>query len=485
MLCTILRAALTLSLTISACLAQPDCPTPRDFQKQDRDKIVGGRRAVISNWPGQVALRYRRSEGPFYFCGGTLINKDWVLTAAHCVEDMVQGNGDWYLGNNPVEVELGRDNLQLVSPSDVRRIGQVIKHEKYVNASRGDDIALIKLDNSWDGPVAKLSLTSVADPSQAWVTPLMVAGFGVEKEGTDINQYKANDGSKLWAGSATLLEVTLPLTDEVSCKRAYPVAVVGSSQICAGFVEGRKDSCQGDSGGPLVAFDRQGCPYQVGVVSWGAGCANANAYGIYTRVSAYASWIRSHTSDLRAIPLEDINSVTEPSNAAVEAAFDQLVDVLKQASDKVQITVKAGSKVQLGGTSEFTVTSKVPGRTIIVDINAKGEVSQLSPNIYEPSTAIAPDGSITVPKDRSYEFRVVEPVGRSKVVAIVVPERFNMDALNVAKGTKGFVVQAPLSYLQNLIHLIQNASGTKGFKVQPVNAASGFGLASADYEVVK
>jgi hypothetical protein len=351
-----------------------------------------------------------------------------------------------------------------------------------VDASRGDDIALIKLDSPWDGPVAKLSLTSVADPSQASVTPLMVAGFGVEQEGTGLIQYKSNDGSKFWAGSATLLEVTIPLTDESACKRAYPAEVIGSSQICAGFVG--KDSCQGDSGGPLVAFDRQGCPYQVGVVSWGRGCANANAYGVYTRVSAYASWIRNHTSDLRAIPLEDINSLTEPSNSAVEAAFAQLVDVVK-ASDKVQITVKAGSKVQLGGTSEFTVTSKVPGRVIIVDINAKGEVSQLSPNPYEPSTAIAPDGSMTVPKDRSYEFRVVEPVGRSKVVALVVPDSFNMDALNVAKGTKGFVVQAPLSYLQNLIHLIQNASGTKGFKVQPVNPASGFGLAGADYEVVK
>ena len=221
------------------------------------------------------------------------------------------------------------------------------------------------------------------------------------------------------------------------------------------------------------------------MVSWGAGCANANAYGIYTRVSAYASWIRNHTSDLRAIPLEDINSVTEPSNAAVDAAFAQLAEVLKQASDKVQINVKAGPKLHLGGASEFNVTSKVPGRLIIVDINAKGEVSQLSPNVYEPFTAIAPDGSITVPKDRSYEFRVVEPVGRSKVAAIVVPDSFNMDALNVAKGTKGFVVQAPLSYLQNLIHLIQNASGAKGFEVRPVNAASGFGLASADYEIVR
>ena len=244
MFCTILRAALVLTLTVSACFARPDCPTPRDFQKQDRDKIVGGRRAVISNWPGQAALRYRRSEGPFYFCGGTLINKDYVLTAAHCVEDMVQGNGDWYLGKDPVEVELGQDNLQLVSPSNVRRINQVIKHEKYVNASRGDDIALIKLDSSWDGPVAKLSLTSVADPSQAWMTPLMVAGFGVEKEGTDAIQYKSNDGSKLWAGSATLLEVTIPLTDEASCKRAYPAAAVGSGQICAGFIEGRKDSAR-------------------------------------------------------------------------------------------------------------------------------------------------------------------------------------------------------------------------------------------------
>ena len=349
--------------------------------------------------------------------------------------------------------------------------------------SRGDDIALIKLEKPWDGAVAKLSLASVADPSQVWTSPLMVAGFGVEAQGSWVKQFKSNDGIQFQAGSATLLEVTIPLTDEASCKQAYPGAVVSLGQICAGFVEGRKDSCHGDSGGPLVAFDRRGCPYQVGVVSWGAGCASANAYGIYTRISVYAGWIRNHTDDLRSIPIEDINSVTERSNTAVEAASAQLGDVLKHASSQVQITMKAGPKVQVGGTSEFTVKSKIPGRIILVDINAKGEVSQLFPNSYAPSTAIAAETSITVPKDHSYEFQVVEPVGRSKVVALVVPDSFNMNALNTAKGTKGFVVRAPLSYLHNLINLIQNASGAKGFEVQPVNAASGFGLTS--YEVVK
>ena len=487
MFCRALIAAFISTVTAFECSAQPDCSAPRDFERQDRDKVVGGRVATISNWPGQVALRLRLLSGPFYFCGGTLISKDWVLTAAHCIKDkgIVKADDGWYSGHDLVEIELGQDNLQHVSSADVRGISDIIMHEDYVEAGRGDDVALIQLDKPWDGAVAKLSLDSAADPSLAWVTPLMVAGFGVEEQSSQARQFAASDGTKFQAGSATLLETIVPLADEASCHAAYPAAVVGAGQICAGFVQGLKDACYGDSGGPLVAFDRRGCPYQVGVVSWGAGCARENAYSVYTRVSTYASWIRNHITEVKSIQPDDINKVTGDTNPVVEAAFAQLSAVLHQAGGNMQIILEAGPKVQVGGTTKFTVRIQIRGRPIVIDINSRGEVSQLFPNSFETSAVLPADTSITIPKDNSYVFRVVEPFGRSKVVALVVPDNFNMEALNVAKATKGIEVQSSLPYLQNLINLIQIGSGAKGLEIQPVTTGSGFGLASLDYEVVK
>ena len=295
------------------------------------DKIVGGRLASIANWPGQVALRINGSSGSTYFCGGTLINPSTVLTAAHCVVGFTQSGTDWYLGDGKVEVVLNHDDLAAITTNDVRNIARVVKHEKYIEASRGDDIALIKLSQPWIGSLSTLSLSSRTDPSKAWITPLMVAGFGVRQDGGILKNFVTSDGRPFRAGSARLFETTVPLTDETSCKKVYAGSTVGAGQICAGYVEGEKDSCQGDSGGPLVAFDRRGCPYQVGVVSWGSGCARTNAFGLYTRVSAYADWIQKHGGEVHAISLEDVHPQTAPTSEAIEAIFSQLAEVLNGA----------------------------------------------------------------------------------------------------------------------------------------------------------
>ena len=474
-----------LCVSITSSFAQADCSKPRNFSRKNGDKIVGGRLALIANWPGQVALRATPPSGtPYYFCGGTLINSSTVLTAAHCVAEFTQSGSEWYRGTGRVEIVLQRDDLTAVKASDVRDIANVVKHESYQAASRGDDIAIIKLSQPWDGTLSELSLSSNADPTKAWVTPLMVAGFGVQEDSGSLRDFVTSEGKPFQAASARLLETTVPLTEEASCKKVYSNATVGSGQICAGFVEGEKDSCQGDSGGPLVAFDRRGCPYQVGVVSWGNGCAQASAYGIYTRVSAYADWIRKHGGETRAIALDDVDAPTAPSNKAVEAVFAQLAEVLTAAKGRPTIQINGGTKVKVGDLAIFSTSSDITGRLILIDINAKGEVVQLLPNQFVKSDVIFPGKAIQVPGDGNFNIRVQEPVGRGKLVAIVVPQNFNMDALNVAKGDKGFVVEAKLSYLQNLIQLIRNAGGAKGFAIEP-SSSSGFGFASVDYEVIR
>ncbi len=77
--------------------------------------------------------------------------------------------------------------------------------------------------------------------------------------------------------------------------------------ICAGYMQGGKDSCQGDSGGPLILEDANGW-FQIGIVSWGNECALANYPGVYTNLANYRNWIEGYTG-----PLLDTNATLSPS----------------------------------------------------------------------------------------------------------------------------------------------------------------------------
>src|SRR5262249_31360511 len=155
-------------------------------------------------------------------------------TAAHCVVDFSRSGADWYRGDGRVEIVLERDDLTLVSDTNVTSIADVVKHEAYTSASQGDDIALIRLSRPWSGSVSRLSLDPHADPSKAWVTPLMVSGFGVQEDGGSLQDFVTADGKAFRAGSARLLETPIPLTDQASCRGVYASAAIGRGQICAG-----------------------------------------------------------------------------------------------------------------------------------------------------------------------------------------------------------------------------------------------------------
>jgi hypothetical protein len=466
------------------------CDQPRNFAA--RDKVVGGRLAILANWPGQVTLRLRGASGPSYVCGGTLITEDAVLTAAHCVAGFSEQGGEWRDTSGRIaEIVFGTDDLKTVDTSHIRAIGKIIPHEAYVSARRGHDIALIRLRSPAGGQVSRLSLALASDPGKAWVTPLMVAGFGAEFDGGKLRTFADKAGSAFYAPTDRLLETVMPLTDAESCKSAYTASTIGDGQICAGFVEGDKDSCQGDSGGPLVAFDRKGCPYQVGVVSWGAGCARPNAYGIYTRVSAYAAWIRGHVGGVRSVALDEVIAPASTTrNELVDAIALQLRDELKGAQT-AQLTMSGGSKLRLGKDGIFTIRTPIAGRPILIDINANGEVAQLFPNQFSDAKQLSAGRDFAVPDSQLYRFPAQEPTGPGKLFALMVPDSFNMGALEKSKGTKGFGVVANLPYLQNLLQLIRNARGVKGFGIEATGStgsagdASGWAFGELDYEITR
>ncbi|XP_023251616.1 serine protease 27-like [Seriola lalandi dorsalis] len=237
-------------------------------------KIVGGQSAAAGTWPWQVNL-HRKGRN---ICGGSLINNQWVLTAAHCLSGA---------NTSDLMIYLGRETQEGPNPNErSRSVSRVIKHPHYDDFTSDNDIALLRLSSTVDftnfiRPVCLAAAGSVFRAgTTCWVT-----GWGTISV---IKPLPANE---------PLQEVDVPVVSNSQCRKAYERANVKitSNMICAGLPEGGKDSCKGDSGGPMVS--KTGSRWvQAGVVSFGIGCAEPNFPGVYARVSEYQTWINSQIS---------------------------------------------------------------------------------------------------------------------------------------------------------------------------------------------
>uniref|UniRef100_A0A6I8QA87 Serine protease 36 n=1 Tax=Xenopus tropicalis TaxID=8364 RepID=A0A6I8QA87_XENTR len=251
--------------------APPSCGSPLVSSR-----IVGGTDAREGAWPWQVSLRYRG----FHICGGSVIGTQWILTAAHCF-------GKSQSPSN-YKVRLGAYRLAQTSPNEITyTVDRIIVNPQYNSSTLFGDIALIRLTSpitytKYILPVCLPSTSnSFTDGMECWVT-----GWGT------ISLYVNLPYPK------TLQEVMTPLINRTRCDQMYhidsPVSasseIIPSDQICSGYSDGGKDSCKGDSGGALVC-KIQGVWYQIGIVSWGVGCALPNRPGVYTLVPAYQSCV--------------------------------------------------------------------------------------------------------------------------------------------------------------------------------------------------
>ncbi|XP_078510239.1 trypsin-like [Lissotriton helveticus] len=216
---------------------------------EDDDKIIGG-------YPCHLTYQASLNIG-YHFCGGSLINSEWVVSAAHCSQ-------------RNIVVVLGEYNLAInEGTEEYIAAADVVSHPDYNPYYLDNDIMLIKLSRpvTFTPSIQPIPLPTGCPEAG---TMCLISGWG----NTGVNY------------PDELQCVMAPILTHEVCQICYPGDIT-ENMICVGYLEGGKDSCQGDSGGPVV------CNGELhGVVSWGIGCALPTFPGVYTKVCNYVRWIQ-------------------------------------------------------------------------------------------------------------------------------------------------------------------------------------------------
>ncbi|XP_034101912.1 trypsin-1 [Drosophila albomicans] len=253
--------------------AKRECPACGCGNINTRHRIVGGQETEVHEYPWMAMLMW---FGSFY-CGASLVNDQYAVTAAHCV------NGFYH---RLITVRLLEHNRQDSNVKIVdRRVSRVLVHPNYSTVNFDSDIALIRFNE----PVRlgiDMHPVCLPTPTETYAgQTAVVTGWGALSEGGPV--------------SDTLQEVEVPVLSQQECRDSnYGSSKITDNMICAGYVEeGGKDSCQGDSGGPMHVISGEQTYQLAGIVSWGEGCAKPGSPGVYTRVSNFNEWIRANTRD--------------------------------------------------------------------------------------------------------------------------------------------------------------------------------------------
>jgi len=308
-------------------------------------RIVGGETSDSGEWPAIVSLKGKYTSK--HFCGGTLIAQQWVLTAAHCVFDYQ----DLLVSSSDITATVGEYNLKSIPATPSTKIEQIFTHPDYDSITQANDIALLKLST----PLAKETVTMLDLQSTlesiALQHPVTALGWG--------STVATADG--LPASYPDILrEVEVRLFTDQECTESLGKNYT-KEMICAGVPEGGKDACQGDSGGPLMVMSNGG-GQQIGIVSWGVGCASPEAPGVYTRLALYSDWINSISKTMSittsteflfiAIGNSDSKQITVDNNSDSDASFTYEIE----GSEYFSFNAAACEIIAANSTCQFPVT---------------------------------------------------------------------------------------------------------------------------------
>ncbi|KAL2091018.1 hypothetical protein ACEWY4_013281 [Coilia grayii] len=260
-----------LTVLASLVLAEMARPEPKYLEDVADERVVGGEVAFPHSWPWQISLQYLSGGRYHHTCGGSLIERGWVMTAAHCVDR----SRTWrvVLGEHDLNSDSGREQIISVS--------RVYIHSGWNSASvaNGYDIALLRLSSEATlNSYVQLATLPPSGQILPNANPCYITGWGLTSTGGNL--------------SPQLKQALMPIVDHKTCSSSgWWGSTVKDTMVCAGgYAEA---GCNGDSGGPLNCS--WGGRYVVhGIASFvsGYGCDTYQKPTVFTRVSEYIDWMK-------------------------------------------------------------------------------------------------------------------------------------------------------------------------------------------------
>lgn len=292
-------------------------------------------------------------------CGASFLGDKWVLTASHCVE-----------GISPQELKVNVGEFDLSNGAEnAKAIKRIYMHADYqLNVELNNDIALIELVDSVNNTAITLVDLAATEQFAQQNSTVTVVGWG-GRQG-----YEA-DGGPTSNFPDILHEVDLQLRTNLECKNilaqsstetfegTFTADTVGISDamICALIPGGGKGSCQGDSGGPLMINTNEGWQ-QIGIVSWGIGCAAEGFPGVYTRTALFGDWINEITNGIA------IDQVFDFTIQAIDNPQSKTLEVINNSALSANLTFS------IDGDTNFTIANDdcnniAAGATCLLRVN--------------------------------------------------------------------------------------------------------------------
>jgi secreted trypsin-like serine protease len=388
--------AMILAGALAAAPAQAD-PEPDPVYPQ----IVGGTLATQGEFPWMVRL----SMG----CGGAMYTPSLVLTAAHCV-------GATGTTTN-ITATWGVVDLQ--DPARTTRTSNYVYRAPGYNGD-GKDWALVRLSS----PITNAPLLKIATDTSLHSGSFTIAGWGATSSGGSQQRY--------------LRKATVPFITDATCA-AQPQygGLIYNEEICAGILPGGGiDTCQGDSGGPMFKRNAANEWVQVGITSWGIGCAGTNAPGVYTEVRYFAASILAAAVSLGGGPPTGGVTVTGPGNQ----------------STTVGTAVSAGVTAS-GGTAPYTfsATGLPPGLSIS---SSTGTISGTPTTVGSYSVTVTATASAGGSGTTSFSW-TVNPTGGCGAITngtdLTIPDLSTVESTITVSGCAGNA-SATSTIAVNIVH---------------------------------